>query len=124
MNNCKILLIDSPSEINLIKESLTCTPLAFELICCSSIPESMLAIVEAHPDLIMIGSGMLIRHGFKIFQHINGIPTAVLCEGVGFEIMFQESCNDILFLSRPFGLEGIEEVFQKALEFVSSQKEK
>lgn len=124
LNNCKILLIDSPAETILMEEVLNCLSLPISLRCCSSLSEAIQEIELETPDMIMIGLGMLIRHGFEIFQHIKGIPTAILCEGEGCEIMFKESYSDILFLSRPFGLDGMEEMFQKALEFVNSQKEK
>ncbi|MGE5353219.1 MAG: hypothetical protein ACM3P0_14145 [Acidobacteriota bacterium] len=41
MNNCKILLIDNPSEIILMEEVISCLSLPIDLRCCGSLSEAI-----------------------------------------------------------------------------------
>lgn len=121
---CKILLIDTLPEITLLKESLSCTSLPFNLIFFSSFHEAVLAIREEKPDLFMIGSEILIKHNFDTSSLRRTVPIVILCEGYGFNILLKECPKDMLVLSRPFDLEGIPAMFEAAYQFLKLCKEK
>lgn len=118
MNNCKILLIDSPSEIILLKEVISCLSLAIDLKCCSSLSEAIQEMEVETPDMIMIGSGMLLWNGIETFKNRIAIPTVILCEGKGFEVLVKEDIGNVLYLTRPFDLEELPEAFNSAVEFL------
>ncbi|MGE5620987.1 MAG: hypothetical protein ACM3U0_00305 [archaeon] len=122
MNNCKILLIDSPPEIILMEEVLGCLSLPIDLRCCSSLSEAIQEIEVETPDMIMIGSGMLLWKGLEAFKNRIIIPTVILCEGKGFEIMVKEDIGNVLYLTRPFDLDEVPETFTRTLEFLKDTR--
>lgn len=124
LENCKILLLDCPSEIRLIKESLSFFSLPLNLLLRDSIPEALLSIEKDQPDLVMIGSGILIKAGFDMYALKEAIPLVILSEGDGFNILIKKYDRDILFLIRPFDMEGIPGMFEAAYQFLKLCKEK
>lgn len=123
MNNCKILLIDSPQEIILMEEVLSCLLLPIDLRFCSSISEAIQEMEAETPDVIMIGSGMLLWNGLEAFKNRILIPTVIFCEGEGFEILMKGDLGNVLYLTKPFNLDGIPEMFKTAIEFSKSCRE-
>lgn len=123
MNNYKILLLDCPSEVRLIKESQPFFSIPLNLIFRDSITEALLTIEEEQPDLVMIGSGILIKAGLNMNALNEAIPLIILSEGEGFNILLKEYDRDILFLTRPFDLEGIPGMFEAAYQFLKLSKE-
>lgn len=118
MNNCKILLIDSQQEIILMEEVLNCHSLPIDLRCCSSLSEAIQEMELETPDMIMIGSSMLMCSGLEAIKNRVCIPTVILCEGEGFEILIKRDIGNVLYLTRPFDLEKLPETFNRALEFL------
>lgn len=123
MNNCKILLIDSPSEIILMEEVISCLLLPIALRCCSSLSEAIQEMEVDTPDMIMIGSGMLLWNGLEAVKNRIMIPTVVLCEGKGFEILMKGAIRNVICLTRPFDLDELPGIFKTAIEFSKSCRE-
>lgn len=123
MINCRIFLIDTPADINLIKESLSYISKELDFRGFASVPEALQAIKDKTPDLIMIGSGVIMTSGFKLFFQIGPVPTVILCEGNGFDFLLKEEKNNILFLSRSFDFEGIPKMLMSAFQFMQSCRE-
>jgi hypothetical protein len=107
-----------------MEEVLNCHLLPIALRCCSSLSKAIQEIEIEIPDMIMIGSGMLLWNGLEVVKNRILIPTVILCEGEGFEVLLKEDVSNVLHLTRPFDLDEIPLMLQKAVELCSIHKEK
>ncbi|MGE5411224.1 MAG: hypothetical protein ACM3MI_09720 [Clostridiales bacterium] len=121
--NCKILLIDTPSDIKLIQESITHMTMPIDIQPVTSITAAMEAIHTGTPDIILIGSSRLMED-FKILVKVKEIPVVILCESNGFEVLLQNNLNNVLCITRPFDTDDIPEVFKKVFEFWALQRKR
>ncbi|MCU7490538.1 MAG: hypothetical protein HF312_02645 [Ignavibacteria bacterium] len=118
-----ILILDSIANNTMLKEITSFQALPFNLIFCNSATEALEIIKSEQVSLLMVGDGIVMQAGFEIFPYIRSIPTIILCEAVGFNSILKKASGSILFLIRPFGLEGIPGMFDAAHQFLKSCKE-
>lgn len=123
MKNCQILLIDTPSDITLLKESITnmTRPLSIQSV--TSIKEAEGAIRECKPDMIMIGSSLIIHEGFEVLFNLGDIPIVILCESSGLNRFMKDRLCNVCFLTRPFDPDKIPHMMSKAVEFMRRHTE-
>jgi hypothetical protein len=74
--------------------------------------------------MIMVGSGMFMRNRLHALKNSVMIPTVILCEGDGFEVLMKGSPGNLLYLTRPFDLDEIPMTLKKAIELCYTYKEK
>lgn len=123
MENLKILLIDSLSDITIIKETLECLSIRLNLKCASSIPEALALIDGGPPDLILIGSGLVIRNGIEPLMKLNTVPVVILSDTPGLECLLKTHIPGVSFIMRPIEIEGIPDMIKNAILFMDAFKE-
>lgn len=123
MNNCKILLIDSPTYITLLNESISHLSLPLNIQCFSSVADAVKVLKTNKIDLIIVSDHILLLEGIKTIN-AEGIPTVILCDSYGMERFIKDLTDNVSFIIRPFDLGGIPDMISKAIEFMLTVKEK
>jgi DNA-binding NtrC family response regulator len=120
---CNILLIDSPADTILLKETFPQITPPVKIQYTSSVPEALAAIAVSPPDIILIGSCILLVEGLQILNELSKVPIVVLSEADGFERLLKERSSRIYFITKPIDLEKIPGVIEEAYEFWAACRE-
>lgn len=90
MNNCKILLFNTLTDIRLISESTFPMKLPVKILTMTSITAALETVEKERPDMIMIGSGIVILEGVECLLKLASIPIAILCETEGLNRIYKD----------------------------------
>lgn len=123
MNNCKILLIDTPSDIKLLNESTSHMKLPVKILTMTSVSAALEIVEKESPDIIMIGSGIVILEGVECLLKLGTIPIVILCEADGFNRIYKDRSCNVCLITRPLDIKLIPDMISKALEFMFSCRE-
>jgi DNA-binding NtrC family response regulator len=120
---CNILLIDSPADTNLLKETFSQITSPVKIQYTSSVPEALAAIAVSSPDLILIGSCILLVEGLQILNELSKVPIVVLSETDKFDRLLNDCSSRMYFITMPIEFEKIPGVIEEAYEFWTTCRE-
>lgn len=117
MQVCDILLVDSESDIRIMKELQEFFEVPVELRCFSNLNDAIVSLKLKKPNLILISSRFLLDSGVEVIEQLSAAPVVVLCEADNFSNIFKGATSRAYFITRPFEIEKIAEMVEEAYTF-------
>jgi DNA-binding NtrC family response regulator len=114
---CDILLIDSESDIRILKDLQEFYKVPVKFRAFSNLNDAKKSMELKEPDLTFISSRFLMDSGRDVIRQLNTVPVVILCEADNFNSILKEKAGSILFITRPIEIEKITEMIEEAYAF-------